>query len=92
MVPLAKPGRDTSDPNNKRPTSLLNSLIEIMEGVVYQRLLPILEPQLDPSQFAYRRARGAEQLLASMMDIIHRSLLEGKYVYVASFDMAGASG
>ena len=31
VVPLAKPGKDPADPHNKRPISLLNSLIKILE-------------------------------------------------------------
>ena len=45
---------------------------------------------LRPNQYASRRARGTEQPLASQMDQIHRSLLQGQYVYVLFFDIAGA--
>ena len=62
----------------------------MLEEVIYHRLLPLVEPQLEPAQFAYRRARETGQLLSAMMDTAQRALLEEKYVYIISFSIVGA--
>ena len=47
IVPITKQGKDPRDPQGERPISLLNSTKKILEGVVYQRLLPRVETQFD---------------------------------------------
>ena len=43
VVPIPKPGKDTSDPTNYRPISLTSCLCKIMERVVNSRLVWYLE-------------------------------------------------
>ena len=90
MVMINKPGKDPRDPNSKRPISLINVIMKMLESVIYHRMLPVVEPHLHPNQYAYRRARGTEHHLVSMLDGIHRALLLQQNVYVISFDIAGA--
>ena len=90
IVPLVKPGKDPSDPNSSRPISLLNSITKILECIMYNRILPLVEPKLYCHQYAYRRLRGTEHHLVSLMDFAHRALIEGNYVYIVSYDIAGA--
>ena len=92
LVPLPKPGKDPRLPSNKRPISLLNTMVKVMEAIMYHRILPIVEPQLTPFQFAYRRSRGTEDHLTSLVDKAHRSLLNGSFVYIISFDIEAAFG
>ena len=40
IVSFPKPGKDSSDPANRRPISLLNSIVKLLECVIYHRLLP----------------------------------------------------
>ena len=90
VAPITKPGKAPRDPNSKRPISLINTIMKIMEGILYQRLLPIIEPKLSVNQYAHRRQRGTEHHLVSIMDFANRALLRGENVYVISFDIAGA--
>ena len=87
---IRKPGKDPQKAENRRPISLLNTIMKVMEGIVYHRILPQVEPQLYAGQYAYRRARSTEHHLVSVMDVTHRALIRGKFVYVVSFDIAGA--
>ena len=64
--------------------------MKILDGVLYHRMLPIVEPQLDQRQFAYRRSRGTEMVSAEMVDLAHRPLNRGLHVYMVSFDVPGA--
>ena len=90
LVPITKPGKDPRSVDSRRPIALLCVIIKILETVVYHRLLPVVEPHLTPCQYAYRRGRGTEFLLIEVMDRVHRALLGGQHVYLASFDIRGA--
>ena len=90
VILLNKPGKDPKTPANRRPISLISTAMKLMESIVYRRLLPLVEPKLHPGQYAYRRARGAEHHLSSLMDLVQRTLLRGHFAYVVSFDVAGA--
>ena len=74
----------------ERPIPLLNVTMEILDGVIYHRMLPAVEPMLYPSQYAHRRVRGPQRYLAPLMNGAHRYQLMGRNVYVASFHVAGA--
>ena len=90
VVLIRKPGKDSQKAENRIPSSLLDAIMNIMEGIVYHRILLQVEPQLFAGQYFYGRARGAEHHLVSLMDASHRALLRGQYVYVVSCDVAGA--
>ena len=90
VVLLKKPGKDPRVAANRRPISLINTMMKILEGIVYSRIILRVEPLLCEGQYAYRRERGTERHLASVMDRIHRALLQGRWVYVVSFDIGGA--
>ena len=90
VAPIAKPGKDARDPANKRPISLINSIMKVMEGILYHRMLPLVEPRLYHSQYAYRHSRSTEHHLTSILDHVHRALLSGSDAYAISFDIAGA--
>ena len=90
VVLLKKPGKDPRQAGNRRPISLINTAMKILEGIIYNRIIHRVEPMLSPEQYAYRRARGTEHHLVSIMDLIHRALIGGQYVYLVSFDIAGA--
>ena len=65
-------------------------MVKIMGNVLYHRLLPLVEPQLSPVQYAYRRNRGTEFLPTERIDYIHNNLQSERLVYILSFDVAGA--
>ena len=48
----------------------------------------MVEPLLFQHHYAYRRSRGTERHLASLVNPTRRSLLRGHYVYTISFDVA----
>ena len=90
IVPFPKAGKDPRDPSNKRPISLFCTIMRIVECVVYQRIVPKVEPSIYEGQYAYLRPRSTEHHLSLLHDFAHRSLLRKKYVYMISFDVAAA--
>ena len=65
-------------------------MIEILETVIYDRLLPKIGPARSPSQDAYRRERDAELLLVGIMDFTRRASLKNGGVYFVGSDISGA--
>ena len=90
VVLLKKPGKDPRKAENRRPISLINTIMKVLEGIIYNRIIHKVEPLLYSGRYAYRRARGTEHHLASVMDAMNRALIRGQYVYLVSFDIAGA--
>ena len=64
--------------------------MEILEGVTYHGVIDGVEGQLDGHRCAYRRARGAEMVLIDVMDYARRYLSSPRFVYLVSYDVAGA--
>ena len=64
--------------------------MEILEGIMYHGVIDGVECQLDGHHCAYRRARGAEMVLIDVMDYARRYLSSPRFVYLVSFDVAGA--
>ena len=89
LVPLLKPGGDPGSCSSRRPIALIGTAIKILEGVLYQRILPVVEPQLEPGLYAYRRNRGTEMVLMEIMDSVRRGLNRGRFVYIVSFYVRG---
>ena len=90
VVPLEKPEKPRSSCAAKRPISLICAVAKLLEVAVLHRILPAIEGQLNPVQFAYRRARGTEMLLAELADFMTEHIAGGWYVYVSSLDLSGA--
>ena len=69
--------RELSFRDSRRVISSICTGVTVLEGEMYHRTLPIVDPQLDPRQYEYRRGRGMEMAPTEMMDFAHRSLSEG---------------
>ena len=70
--------------------ALLNASVKIVDSVVYHRMLKVVAPRLDCTQFAFRSESVAEMCLTEMMVALRRALRRGRFVYLASFDVHGA--
>ena len=52
-----------------------------LTALLYRQKLGGFEPQQVANQYAYRRRRGTEMVLAEIMDFIHREMNRGPVVY-----------
>lgn len=69
--------KDSSDPSNYRPVSLLNTLMKVYEAIICKRLVDYLESnnKLSVTQAAYRKGRSTcDHIL-----VIHELFLEYRY-------------
>ena len=58
IPPFDKARQNPSQRNGKRPISLLNSYMKLLELVVVRRLMEVLEPSLTDCQYAHQRQRS----------------------------------
>ena len=91
VAPLDKPRRDPMQRASKMPISLISVAMEILEAVIYNRVARAIAPILHPSQYAFRRSRGRDMHLALLTDFVAEHLQGGRFVYIASLDIDGAS-
>jgi ribonuclease HI len=69
QVPIPKKG-DTTLIENWRPICLVNSIMKLYHRVLYERLVPLVDPLMRPNQFGFRPNRstvGAQMTLAEIV-------------------------
>ena len=72
MVLILKGKRDTTNPSNYRPISLLENIGKILERIVNERLQRHLEENqlLNERQFGFRKRRGSQEAIALASEFI----------------------
>ena len=92
VIPIPKPGKDHSDPNNYRPIALTSCLCKTMERMVYSRLLWQLEVvgALSVNQCGFRKNRSTTDHLVRFETFIRNALLNGDQVVSVLFDLEKA--
>ena len=90
IVPLDKPGKEESSCDSKRPISLINTTIKIIEYAICNRVIHGVEKHFHPSLYGYRRSRGTDTHLDGLLGGINRDLTQGSHVYLSSLDIKGA--
>ena len=71
VVLIFKKG-DSSDMNNYRPISLLNSLYKIFTVIIQRRLAEKMEPHLQRMQYGFRRNRGTADAIHCIRRIVDK--------------------
>ena len=68
VVPIPKPGKDTSDPTNYRPIALTSCVCKVMERMVNNRLVWYLEINkiITPTQSGFRKGRSTTDQLVRL--------------------------
>ena len=69
--------KDSSDPSNYRPISLLNTIMKIYEGIICKRVISFLEENdtISPLQAAYRNGRSTSDHIL----VLHELFLEYRF-------------
>jgi len=92
IIPVPKPGKDPSVPNNYRPIALTSCLCKTMERMVNSRLVWYLESQnlLTVHQSGFRQNRSTLDHLVSLETFIRDSFVQGDHVFTIFFDLEKA--
>ena len=92
IIPIPKPGKDASDPNNYRPIALTSCLCKTMERMVYERLLWQLEMSgaLSSFQCGFRKNRSTADHLVRFETFIRNAFINNEQVVAVLFDLEKA--
>jgi exonuclease III len=92
IIPIAKPGKDPSNPNHYRPISLTNCLCKIMERLINSRLVWYLELNniLTPYQAGFRKHRSTTDHLLLLDTFIRNAFKNKNHVLAVFFDLEKA--
>ena len=92
VIPIPKPGKDQSDPNNYRPIALTSCLCKTMERMVFERFVWRLESvnALDYVQCGFRKHRSTIDHLVRFESFVRNALIKGEHVVSILFDLEKA--
>ena len=92
IVPLPKPGKDDSNPNNYRPIALTSCVCKTMERMVNARLVFYLEQNgiLTEYQSGFRKQRSTTEQLIRLDSWVREGLASGQHVVAVFFDLEKA--
>jgi ribonuclease HI len=92
VIPIPKPGKDSTNPGNYRPIALTSCLCKTFERMVNFRLMWILE-KLDviaPIQNGFRRGRTTTDHLIRISSYVRDAFIQRKHAVSIFFDLEKA--
>lgn len=92
VIPIPKPGKDHSHPQNYRPIALTSCLCKLFERMINNRLVEFLEngKLLAKIQCGFRRNRSAIDHLVRFDTYVRKAFARGENVYAVFFDLEKA--
>ena len=92
VIPIPKPGKDHSDPNNYRPIALTSCVCKTMERMVNDRLVYYLESNglISEFQSGFRKQRSTVDQLVRLETWIREGLINRQHVVAIFFDLEKA--
>ena len=92
VIPLPKPGKDHSDPNNYRPISLTSCVCKTFERMINDRLVWYLESNniLTDIQCGFRKRKSTLDHLVRLESFIRDAFLSKQEVVSVFFDLEKA--
>ena len=92
IIPILKPGKDSSAPNSYRPISLLSCVGKVMERVISWRIQWHLETgsHLLPEQFGFRPCRSTADPLSILEHTIQKGYRTQRVTLVVFLDLSAA--
>jgi hypothetical protein len=91
IIPIPKPGKDSTDPNNYRPIALTSCVCKTMERMINERLVWFLEEAaISSSQSGFRKARSIMDHLVRLETLVRDGFIKGEHVVALFFDLEKA--
>ena len=92
IIPIAKPGKDSKDPNNYRPIALTSCVCKTMERMINDRLVWYLESSslITEAQSGFRKTRSTMDHLVRFETFVREGFLKGEHVVSVFFDLEKA--
>ena len=92
IIPIPKPGKDHSDPNNYRPIALTSCVCKTMERMINERLIWFLETNnvITDIQCGFRKNRSTVDQLVRLETYIRDAFVNKEHVVSIFFDLEKA--
>ena len=92
IIPIRKPGKDQSNPQNYRPIALTSCLCKTLERMINDRLVWILESNnlLTNIQSGFRHNRTTTDYLIKLEHFIREGFIRNEHVVAIFFDLEKA--
>lgn len=92
VIPIPKPGKDHSDPNNYRPIALTSCLCKTMERMINNRLVWQLETNraLTEMQSGFRKGRSTTDNLVRLESFVRNAFIRKEHAVTVFFDLEKA--
>ena len=92
IIPIPKPGKDASNPNNYRPISLTSCLCKLFERMINKRLIWFLESKgiLSKQQSGFRKHRSTIDHLVKLENDIRVAFSRKQHLVSVFFDLEKA--
>ena len=92
ILPILKPGKDSTNPKNYRPISLTSCICKLLERMVNNRLMWFLEKtqKLSPQQYGFRQGRNTIDPIAAITTDILNGFKQNKTTTAVFFDFEKA--
>ncbi len=93
IIPIRKPGKDPSNPNNYRPIALTSHIGKIMERMITERMVfylgsrGILSPFLSPFISGFGRGRGTMDPNICLETSVKKAQVNKELVMAVFFDV-----
>ena len=89
IIPIAKPGKDSKDPNNYCPIALTSCVCKTMERMINDRLVWYLESSslITEAQSGFRKTRSTMDHLVRFETFVREGFLNGEHVVSIFFDL-----
>ena len=92
VIPIPKPGKDSTNPTNYRPIALTSCICKTMERIVNDRLVWFLEKNklIAAVQSGFRNQRGTLDHLVRFETFIREAFIKKEHVVSVFFDLESA--
>ena len=92
VIPIPKPGKDHSNPNNYRPIALTSCVCKVMEKMINSRLMWVLEEKelLVKEQCGFRKGRSTTDHLVRLDTFVRETFGRGQVAVAVFFDLEKA--
>ena len=92
IIPIPKPDKDHSNPENFRPISLTSCLCKLLEKMINSRLVWFLEREqcLDETQSGFKRNRSTTDSIVQLTCDAQRAIIRKKHTIAVFFDLKKA--
>ena len=90
IISILKPGKSPEEAGRYRPISLLSVCFKLLERLIYNRLLPVVDPQLPREQAGFRPGRSTVEQVVKLTEDIETAFENRKKCGAVFVDLSAA--